>query len=430
MRISYKGTVALAIVVLEISLWSIFLQIGGSSIGILPELFYGFLIGSVVSVSLSLAKDRGKGLLSIVKDPSIFTIMLVAGLLNDIFTQLFLGIGTLGTNPAIGAIVFRSWIIFAALLTPLILKQKVSVKQFLATLVGFLGVYVILSNGSLFSFNTAQAPFIGILLMAAGCSTFSILIMNKYNVDTAGAVAIFNVASFIVASIMILITHTSLNVAFTPVTTLSILFLGTIAYGVGTMLYYYSTKILGPLITGNSIIIVPFLTIVLSFLIIGTQIKVYYILAALLAGIGVMLQRRYSLHPERIMKSSGLKKLQIFDVTGAFVNNSSKEIGSSIRGSNRAFAVKLNSMNFDEEYHSAIFSKRNCIAFTNTKPHRMTQTDEMDFINDIMGLKNGGTALIGIGNPKSLENSFEEFVAVSLASKQPATQFYSRKYLL
>ncbi|MCL5675371.1 MAG: hypothetical protein M1611_02040 [Candidatus Marsarchaeota archaeon] len=51
----------------------------------------------------------------------------------------------------------------------------------------------------------------------------------------------------------------------------------------------------------------------------------------------------------------------------------------------------------------------------------MTQTDEIDFINDIMGLKNGGTALIGIGNPKSLENSFEEFVAVSLASKQPAT---------
>ena len=148
MKMAYRGYAALAIVVLEVSLWSIFLQIGGSSIGILQELFYGFLVGSIVSVAISLARDGGKGIGSITSRPGIFGIMILAGLFNDVLTQLFLGFGTLGTNPSIGAIVFRGWVIMVAILTPIVLKKKVSAKQMLATLIGFAGIYIVLSGGS------------------------------------------------------------------------------------------------------------------------------------------------------------------------------------------------------------------------------------------------------------------------------------------
>lgn len=406
MKIAYRGYTALAVVVLEISLWSVILQIGGSRIGLLPELFYGFLVGSLVSVSISLAKDRGRGLASIAKRPNMLAIMVVAGLLNDVLTQLFFGIGTLGTNPSIGAIVFRSWVIMVAILTPIALRQKVSAKQLMATIIGFAGIYLILSGGTLFHFDTGQAGYVGMLLMAAACSTFSTLIMNKYNVDTAGAIAIFNVASFAVICAVILSTHTSIVIAFTTKVILSILFLGVIAYGIGTMLYYYSVKILGPLITGNSILVVPFLTIVFSFFMVGTPIKPYYVIAAMFAAIGIVLQRRYSKTHEYISSRDIRHSRTLFDVTGAFVTNKG-EVGRMISDGNRAFAAKLDGGLFVKGIHSQIFEKRHCVAFTNKRPYRDVRPDEIDFANELSG-SDGEEVLIGVGHPKNLEDSFRE----------------------
>ncbi len=410
MKISYKGAVALAIVVFEISLWSIFLQIGGSGIGLLPELFYGFLVGSVFSVAVSLAHDRGKGLASIMRNPKLLLIMFAAGLFNDILTQLFLGIGTLGTNPSIGSIVFRSWVIMVALFTPIVLKQKVGTKQLLSTFIGFLGIYIILSGGTIISFNYTQVPFIGILLLAAACSTVSILIMNKYNTDTIGTIALFNIASLMFVAVLMFITGTNLVVAFPPEILFSILFLGIIAYGAGTMLYYYSIKILGPLVTGNSVLMVPFLTILFSFLIVGTPIKFYYIIAASLTGIGVVFQHRYSSNSKRITQKKALEQINIFDITSAFISNPGLEIKEHMVGDNRAFAIKLNNADFDWKLHADIFKKRGCMVFTNKNPHREARNEEIMFINDVLGLDEGDTALIGLGNPQNLESSLEEFV--------------------
>ncbi len=419
MKSSYKGFVALAIVVIEISLWSVFLQIGGKNIGLLPELFYGFLIGSVVSIGISLTKDKGKGLASIIKRKDMLLIMLFAGLLNDVLTQLFLGIGTLGTNPAIGGIVYRSWVILVALLTPLVLKQRVKPKQMLATIIGFLGIYIILSGGTLSAFSSTESGYVGVLILSALCSTGSILIMNRYNVDTAGAIALFNIISLVIVAALVVTTHTSINVAFTPSTIISILFLGIVAYGIGTMLYYYSVKILGPLITGNSILSVPFLTIAFSFLLVGTQIKLYYIAAALLASVGIVLQRRYSSIPEHISSNKSLNQLYIFDVTGVFATSNGHEIREKMNGKNRAFAIRSNDSEFNSDLHKNIFLKRDCIVFTTSNPHGEVKSEEVRFISDVMELRKNEMALIGIGDPRRLEDAFEEFVFGKLAPQSP-----------
>ena len=217
-----------------------------------------------------------------------------------------------------------------AILTPVVLRKKVSARQMLATLIGFAGIYIILSNGTLLTFNSGQSFYMGLLLAAAVCSTFSILIMNKYNVDTAGAIAIFNVASFAAISAIVLVTHTSIAIVFTSKVVISILFLGAIAYGIGTMLYYYAVKMLGPLVTGNSILVVPLLTIAFSSIIVGTPIKAYYVVAALLAGAGIVMQRRYASASERI-PTRGTKMPKMFDVTGAFSGNKG-EVGRKISG--------------------------------------------------------------------------------------------------
>ena len=411
MKTSYKGTIALTLGIVEVAFWSIVLQVGGSRIGILPLLFYGFLIGSVASVALSLAMNRGRGLASIIRQPKLLGLMLLAGLLNDLFTQLFLSVGTLGTNPSMASILYRTWPIFVLLLTPLVLKHKVKRLQYLATAIGFFGVYIVASSGALFTVGVAQLPYVGVLILAALCSSSSILIMNRYNTDTAGAIAIFNVFSFAAIAILVLLTHTSINIVFTLPVILSLLFLGVVAYAAGTMIYYYAIKTLGSLVTGNAALAVPFLTIVFAFLLIGTPIETYYIIAALLISAGIILQRYKSVLPERITKTHLLRKVTLFDVTSTFISNRSLAITHQISGGSRAFAVRLN-RGFDEKLHRNLFESRDCIVFTNKRPHPCITSAEINFINEIMGTKND-EVLIAMGDPKDLENAFADFVSMT-----------------
>ncbi len=414
MNIKHKGALALAFVIFELSFWSIFLKIGGTSIGLIPQLFYGFLVGFIVSLSISLIRDKGSGLRSVVKNPNMLVLIIIMGLLNNAFTQLFLGVGTLGTNPSIGAIVYRSWPIIIALLTPLVVKQRVRKLQTLATVLGFVGIYVILNGGVLFNFNLATTLFIGALLVAALCTSFSGLFMNRYTFDAFGAVVMFNLSSLIFVAVLAFITHTSLNVTFTVGSAISVLFLGAFAYGIGTALVYYVIKVFGPLLFGNVALSIPFFTIVLSAFLTGTQIKAYYIVAALLISSGIMLQRYGSVIPERITKRGSLSRITLFDVTGAFVSNRSQLITKQVRGGGRALAIKLDDETiYHDDLHRWIFEKRNCIVFTNIEPLKDSKPEEIAFINDIMGMQKGGTALIAMGEPESIEDAFEEFASVS-----------------
>ncbi len=410
MNIRQKAALALAFVVLELSFWSIFLKIGGSSIGIIPQLFYGFLVGFIVSLAVSLAVDRGKGLISIAKNQNMLLLIIFMGLLNNAFTQLFLGIGTLGTNPSIGGVVYRSYIILVALLTPIILRQRVKKMQLLASLIGFFGIYIILSGGTLFTFNLSTLPFIGLLLVAALCTCFSALFFNKYTFNVFGAVVVFNLASLIFIAVLAFATNTNLIVAFTPGSVISILFLGAFAYGIGSSLVYYSIKVYGPLLFGNVILLVPFLTIFLAALTTGTPIMAFYLVAAVLMSAGVVLQRHYSKTAERATSKKVLEKLTIFDITGAFVGNKNTIIETQIMGGNRALGVKLdNSAVFIDAEHGEVFRKRDCIAFTSEQPHKDVKPEEIDFIKDVIGVGAGERVLVVIGNPDNIENAFEEF---------------------
>ena len=409
MDVRKKAALALAFVVLELSFWSIFLKIGGSSIGLIPQLFYGFLVGSIVSIGVSLAVDRGKGLLLIAKDRNMLLLVVVMGLLNNALTQLFLGAGTLGTNPSIAAVVYRSYVIMIALLTPFVVRHKVRRMQLLAAVVGFLGVYVILSGGTLFAFSASAEPFIVLLLVSALCTCFSGLFMNRYTFNVFGAVVIFNLSSLILTGALAAATHTGLIVSFTPGSIISVLFLGAFAYGLGTSLVYYSIKVYGAVLFGNVILLVPFLSIVLAALFTNTPILGYYLLAAVLMSAGIVLQRRYSRVTERIT-SKKLTRLTVFDVTGAFAGSKSPVITGKISGSNRALAMRLPKSSFDEWRYDQIFSKLDCITFTSEKPHDEVGHDEITFINDILGIGAEETALVAIGNPNSIENAFGELL--------------------
>lgn len=405
-----KAIFALIFVVVETSFTTIALQIGGSSIGALPMLLYTSVVGMATMLVVAYVQDRWKGLFSIFRSKGNLPVISMAALLGYPIYLLLLTLGTLGTTPSVSGIVLRTYPIFIAILTPLALRQRVSSKQLGALLLGFVSVYVIFSSGSLVHVNTAQLPYILLVLGASLATALPAILLRRYNVSVSGFIVLADAISIALAIPAILILHVSLSSSLSLPVLVSVLYIGAIESSIGGLLFYYCYKVFTTSLVGNAMLAIPFLNILFSFLLLGTPMEPYYFIAAILLSIGIFVQGRESLRaPEHLKRKSALKNLQIFDVTGAFENNYGEGLYPYVQGSQKALAIKLKEgMAYDEGMHGEIFSKRNCLAFTCAKPHSDTRAGEIEFVNDMLGLKGGENALVCMGDPASLEDGFAE----------------------
>ena len=103
-------------------------------------------------------------------------------------------------------------------------------------------------------------------------------------------------------------------------------------------------------------------------------------------------------------------QLPLFDLSGAFINTKNNEIINVIGRSGRALGVKLSSelANLKPELLDA--SKYGCIVFT-TKEHKgYASADELEFIREITGAKEGDDVLVCIGKPDMAEKAINEYI--------------------
>src|SRR5574340_3561 len=142
MRTSQKGIAALAIIILQAAFLPIALQIGGQSIGIIQFIFYTSIIAAVVCLIASYLDDKWKGLSDLFRTKKTFVVATIAALLGYPITLLLFNIGVIGTNASVGVVVWRSWVLILAIMTPLALRQKVSVKSSAALAIAFVGIYI------------------------------------------------------------------------------------------------------------------------------------------------------------------------------------------------------------------------------------------------------------------------------------------------
>ncbi len=408
MKIAEKGAIVFAIAFVELSLVPILLGNTFSSISPITKLFYVFLISSVVSLCISYAYDK-KGLNSLCRSKRGLAIIATAGLCNNAISQLLLAAGTIGTNPSIAGIMYRSWILFAALLTPFVLKTKVEKLQIGAILVGFVGVYLIISQGMLLPpAAPTEAPYLLALIGSALAATLAVLIVKFYNASTTASVAVFNLSSFVMVAMLALVLKVPLAISVTPGTLLVLLFLGIVTYGVGTTLYFYAYKVLNPVLVGNATLAIPLATVLISATLGFAPMRAYYIYAiALIAGAMVMQRRLSSSAPEHI-SSKNDAHAKLFDVTSALISNS--ELAKLLKADNRAFAIKMKDVTLPDSTQNDIFESYGCIAFTNKDPYENVSGEEVSFINDLMVPGADETILVGIGKPEHLESAFDSIL--------------------
>ena len=189
MKISQKGFAALLVVVLQAALLPIALQVGGSGIGIIQFLLYTSIIAAVTCITASYFDDRLNGFFSLFRSRKTFAIVLAAALLGYPITLLLFNIGVIGTNSSIGGIVWRSWVLMLAMMTPFVLKQRVSFKGIAALLIGFIGVSIAASNGGILSISAGELPYVLALLVSGFAIAASIVAVKGRNISTTGFVA-------------------------------------------------------------------------------------------------------------------------------------------------------------------------------------------------------------------------------------------------
>ena len=414
MRIIYKGALALAFVAVELAFMTVLMSVGGGSIGVLQFLFFTLLVATLASLAVSFAHDRFGGLIRLLRSRRALAMMAVVGILDIGMAQLLLTTGSIGTNPSVAGIVYRSWVIMMALLSPLVLRSRIGAKQIGAMALGMAGIYVIATNGSLIGVGAGDLPYIAAVLGAALCVAIANVVIKRYNADTVGSVVVFNTASLAFSAALLVASHQAPTFSMPLPTLAAALFLGGVTYGVGNVLYMYSLKRLNQMLVGSATLAVPFLTVLFSFALLGTAIRPYYLAAAAMIGAAIFLQYRVSSKaPERTRSAGVAGRAQIFDITGAFVNTRSRAIDGMISGGNRALAVKVGGGDYDAKAHKGIFERYGCIAFTDLEPHGDVSGAEVEFIRDMLGMGEGEAALVGMGSPESLETAFDEFRSVA-----------------
>lgn len=407
MKLREKSWIALTIALLQLSLLPIIFKYFGSVSADLQLLFYSYIIAAVVSLAVCYIFDK-KGMKSLFTSRKMLVVMAVAGLCNGAISQYLVAFGTVGTDPSIAAIVYRGWILIAALLTPIVLRNRVSIYQLCAIFAGFIGLYIVMSQGTL-SLQHIASPAMLALLGSAFVFATAVLLVKRFNASTMASVALFNVVSLFFIMGLSALLKVSL---FAPVTASFLgaaLFLGIVNYGIGTTLYYYAFKHMGAILTSNLTMVVPFITILLSFALLGTPLEPYYFIAALILAGAVIAQQHFSSKaPEYIRSKSEGKRLQLFDVTSAFA--ASKELSDQISESNKALALRLSGTMQMPGTHDQLLDRYGCIMFTNRDPHANTE-NEIEFINQIMGAREDETILIGLGKPERVESAFDDMLS-------------------
>lgn len=403
--------VFIILVTLELSFLPILSSVGASNMGPIPLLFFTFLTASIVSFGMLLYKKKTLLMIETISKRKAFSVIAAAGLLNYAVAQLFLTLGVLGTNPIIASLVLKLWPIFMVIMLPFTLKTEIQSSQVIALLLGFLAVYLLITDGTLSLNGTLglTIPIILILISTLATATSNIII-RSHNYDLYVQVFIFNFASLILFAILFVVGGFWSGFGTIDIySIISFLFLGAITYSVGAFMYFYALKRLNPVFAPSAGYATPFLTIFFSVALLGTKVYSYYFYALAILLVALILQQISAKKAQRYLsKKKGIDSPVLFDVTGAFTGSQGTRISKYMKGDGRALAIVLPSdMSAEYSYDETEFYDKYML-FSSNAPHHEVLKEELDFIKESTNAKNDEILIIGIGNAYELEQKLTE----------------------
>ena len=413
MQIKKTSYIILALALLFSSLVPIAYKIGSNS-NPLELAFYISALGLMGSTVIMIVKGTQRHLIEHIKNKRSILPFVVVGASFAIQTVIF-SFTTHYISASLLAVLYRSWPLILILLTPLMLRERITKYGLLAVALGFLGITIVFWGGSPVSLPQVAIPFAALVLFAALLDAIIGIFQRRYKYELTSTLFLYNLFLFATVSIFVLYFGAPLMQSLNMQSIYAILFLGIAQNVLLTLLFTAAFRSVNLSIIANSAMSVPFITVVISYIVLNEAIEPAYLIIAFSVLAGLLIQKFAPKAPNYISKLKPRAKTPtLFDVTAAFVNTRNEIVYNEIKGTGRALAFykKMNDPDLLGVYTTLItdFQKRDneCVITTNKHIGGVVNKDELEFIQEIMGYSNDDLLILGIGNPEKIELAFAE----------------------
>ncbi len=412
MDIKRKAYIMITLALIGGALFPIALKVAvDNGVNIYSFLFFSYLIATATSFLLVVAKGKLPQLKSYLANPREAIIIgasgfAFAGLIyyGIIYSEQFI-------SATFATVIYRTQPLLMLLFIPFLLRERITKTQLVALSLGFIGIYIALSGGNPLAFTLGSNAVVVLALLAAVLvAAFAGVFLKRYTTDMESTMFITNAMSLPVAAILFVYGGAQIPV-LSASTLAALLYMGIPMMAFVTYFYFKAFRTLKTTFVSNYYLLSPFVTAVVAAALLGEAIQPYYLVIAALVGAGILLQNFDKKGGSYVAKSKepAKNRLQIFDVTGAFLNTKIEAIESTMKGNGRVLAVKLN-REFHErlegaENYAAALRDRRIFVYSDSDKHLVSE-EESRFVSEVMGVGEGETVLMCAGKPEESEEFF------------------------
>ncbi len=397
-----KASVLLLLNILGVGIWPVALKVVGGSQSTYCLLFLSFLLASIVSLVLMVGLGEVDGFKSIFSSRKNAAVTAIGGLLVYALPSILLSVGAAHVSASLSSVIFRSWVLFTIPFLPLFLKTRINKYQVVAVSIGFLAVFVAITQGSLLTIDFQSLPFVALVLLSAVSVAIGNLIIKTRNSTPMAQMLFFDICAAVAFGFVSLAAGQAsagyLLAQMTASNLLVIAFLGIVSYSIGSYFYLYALKVFDPVLVGNASMLAPFITFLFASMFVQETLYAYYAVLAFIVLFGIAIQQlAHSKAYERVARRASSPV--IFDITGAFVENKHPHLLTFMRGDGRALATIVKT-----DVYSAIGKNdHGCLIFTNKNPPESVKKEELAFIEGIMLPGQDEMILMALGDVDSAE---------------------------
>ena len=381
-------------------IWPIALQLA-SSINVYEFLFLENAVAVVGSLLLLKAVRRRSSIMGLLKSGKALIFIAAVALLNYAIPDFSVLLAEHSISASLAAVVFRSYPILMLLFIPFVLRERITKYQFAALMIAFAAIFLVINPIQGPALGSGELFGIGLVLIAALSNALALVIMKRYVHETENALFLFNLFGFALFAVLFIAN----GLPFAPIGAvgwLSVLYAGLVYSVISAYGFYFALKTLKTTVVTNFYFFVPFVTFLFANLLLGQPFSLYYIIPALMLVCSMLVQKLDKRGGTYVSYKKGLDKLQIFDVTGAFLGTEEREIASLTRSGGRALAIKMSKAN------ASIIGE-----LTKTRsPKIITRLEnkfasELEFIEEVLGVKADEIAVVVAGDTADCEEVLE-----------------------
>ncbi len=365
-------------------------------------LFYTYLISVFVSLLLIVSTKRTGRLIAYFKNVKDFLLIAFIGLLNYALLEYGITYAEKFVSASLATVVYRTSPILMLIFLPLILRERVTKYQLLALVLGFVGLYIAISGGTLSFAYSGNSLIVIFLIFVALAGALATVLVKKYSFDMITGMFIFNLANMLFFGAVFLASG-AYTVTFSTNEIIALLYVGIIYNVFVGFMYYDSFRMLKSTFVTNIYFLSPFITFLFAGIILGEAIKIYYIVIALLVAVGIIIQKFDKLGSTYSPKENKHKNYTIFDVTSAFVNTQEDVVYNVIKSGGRVLAINVSGK--PKHFVESAMNIPNGGLLVYTDSHKFVRNEEREFVRDIIGAKEGDSVIMCAGQQEQTESA-------------------------